>query len=68
MIQPLIEVNTRLARTDFPDFSDPAKLGDGKERVDRLSELVAIFQKPELDFSQHRAEHNDLLGDAPNMG
>jgi type I restriction enzyme M protein len=64
VIQPLIEANTRLARTDFPDFNDPAKLGDGKERVDRLSELIAIFQKPELDFSQHRAEHDDLLGDA----
>jgi type I restriction enzyme M protein len=64
VIQPLIEANTRLARTDFPDFNDPAKLGDGKERVDRLSELIAIFQKRELDFSQHRAEHDDLLGDA----
>ena len=32
--------------------------------VDRLSNLVAIFQKPELDFSQNRAEHDDILGDA----
>ena len=32
--------------------------------VDRLTNLVAIFQKPELDLSQNRAEHDDILGDA----
>jgi type I restriction-modification system DNA methylase subunit len=32
--------------------------------VDRLDNLIGIFQKPELDFSQNRAEHDDILGDA----
>lgn len=64
IIQPLIEANTRLARTDFPDFNDPNKLGEGQAMVDRLSNLIGIFQKPELDFSQNRAEHDDILGDA----
>jgi type I restriction enzyme M protein len=32
--------------------------------VERLSNLVSIFQKPELDFSKNRAEHDDILGDA----
>ena len=32
--------------------------------VDRLTNLVSIFQKPELDFSQNRADQDDLLGDA----
>lgn len=64
VIQPLIDANTTLARTDFPDFNDPGKLGDGKERSDRLTNLVAIFERPELDFSRHRAEQDDLLGDA----
>ena len=64
IIQPLIDANARLARSDFPDFNDPNKLGDGKEMVERLSNLVGIFQKPELDFSQNRAEHDDILGDA----
>jgi type I restriction enzyme M protein len=65
VIQPLIDANSRsLARSDFPDFNDKTKLGDGKEMVDRLSDLIAIFEKPELDFSQHRAEQDDLLGDA----
>jgi type I restriction enzyme M protein len=64
IIQPLIEANDRLARTDFPDFNDPNKLGEGKDMVEKLSNLIGIFQKPELDFSQNRAEHDDILGDA----
>jgi type I restriction enzyme M protein len=64
IIQPLIDANSRLARSDFPDFNDPNKLGEGQAMVDRLTNLVAIFQKPELDFSKNRAEHDDILGDA----
>jgi type I restriction enzyme M protein len=64
IIQPLIDANSRLARSDFPNFNDPEKLGSGAEMVERLSNLVSIFQKPELDFSQNRAEHDDILGDA----
>jgi len=65
VVQPLVDANSRsLARSDFPDFNDSTKLGDGKEMVDRLSDLIAIFEKRELDFSQHRAEQDDLLGDA----
>ncbi|HYW75082.1 MAG TPA: class I SAM-dependent DNA methyltransferase [Gammaproteobacteria bacterium] len=64
IIQPLIDANQRLARSDFPDFNDPNKLGEGKAMVDRLTNLVSIFQKPELDFASNRAEHDDILGDA----
>jgi type I restriction enzyme M protein len=64
IIQPLIDANERLARSDFPDFNDPNKLGEGQAMVDRLSNLIGIFQKPELDFSHNRAEHDDILGDA----
>jgi type I restriction enzyme M protein len=64
IIQPLIDANARLARSDFPDFNDPNKLGEGQAMVDRLTNLIGIFQKPELDFSQNRAEHDDILGDA----
>ena len=32
--------------------------------VDRLTNLVGIFQKPELDFSKNRADNDDILGDA----
>ena len=64
IIQPLIDNNSRLARSDFPDFNDPNKLGEGKAMVDRLTNMVSIFQKPELDFSKNRADHDDILGDA----
>lgn len=64
VIQSLVESNSRLARSDFPDFNDPNKLGEGDAMVQRLSNLIGIFQKPELDFSKNRAEHDDILGDA----
>ena len=64
VIAPLVQANTRLARSDFPDFNDPNKLGQGNEMVERLTNLINIFARPELDFSQNRAEHDDILGDA----
>jgi type I restriction enzyme M protein len=64
IIQPLINANPGLARSDFPDFNDPNKLGEGQAMVDRLTNLIAIFQKPELNFANNRAEHDDILGDA----
>jgi len=64
IIQCLIDANPRLARSDFPDFNDPNKLGEDSAKVERLSNLISIFQKPELDFSKNRAEHDDILGDA----
>ena len=56
IIAPLVEANTQLSLSDFPDFNDPTKLGSGKDMVDRLTNLVAIFEKKELDFSKNRAE------------
>ncbi len=64
IIKPLIDANSRLARSDFPDFDDPNKLGEGQAKVERLTNLISIFQKPELDFSKNRAENDDILGDA----
>lgn len=46
------------------DFNDDEKLGRGKEKVDKLSNLIAIFENEALDFSGNRAENDDLLGDA----
>ena len=50
--------------SDFPDFNDATKLGSGKEMVERLTNLIAIFENKALDFSRNRAEDDDLLGDA----
>ena len=64
VIAPLVDANARLARSDFPDFDDPNKLGEGSAKVERLTNLINIFNSPQLDFSQNRAEHDDILGDA----
>ncbi len=64
IIGPLVNANQQLSQSDFPDFNDPVKLGDGKEMVDRLTNLIAIFENPTLDFSKNRAEGDDILGDA----
>src|SRR5712671_3217145 len=64
VIAPLVQANDRLARSDFPDFNDSNKLGEGHAKVERLTNLVNIFASPQLDFSQNRAAHDDILGDA----
>jgi type I restriction enzyme M protein len=50
--------------SDLPDFNDATKLGTGKEKVDRPTNLIAIFENPALDFSKNRADGDDILGDA----
>ena len=64
IIGKLAAANELKGVIDLADFNDPDKLGRGKEMVDRLSNLVAIFETPGLDFSKNRAEGDDLLGDA----
>ena len=61
ILGPLAQANQL---SDMPDFNDPNKLGSGKEMVERLTNLVAIFENPALDFSKNRADGDDLLGDA----
>ena len=64
IIGPLVKANQQLSQSDFPDFNDPSKLGSDKEMVERLTNLVAIFEDKALDFSKNRAENDDILGDA----
>jgi type I restriction enzyme M protein len=64
IIGRLAEANDLKGVIDVADFNDADKLGKGKEMVDRLSNLVAIFDNPALDFRGNRAEGDDLLGDA----
>jgi type I restriction enzyme M protein len=49
---------------DFADFNDVGMLGSGGEMVERLTNLIAIFENPALDFSKNRADGDDILGDA----
>src|SRR5215210_3334267 len=61
IIAPLANANKL---SDLPDFNDASKLGSGKEMLERLTNLIAIFQNPALDFSRTRADGDDILGDA----
>lgn len=63
IIAPLAKANS-LPEADFPDFNDTNKLGSGKEMVDRLTNLISIFENPALNFSRNGADGDDLLGDA----
>ena len=64
IIGKLAEANGLKGVIDLADFNDEDKLGRGKEMVQRLTNLIAIFENPELDFSRNRAEGDDIMGDA----
>lgn len=64
IIARLAEVNDLKGVIDVADFNDSDKLGKGKDMQDRLSNLVAIFDTPGLNFSNNRSEGDDILGDA----
>ena len=64
IINKLAEANGLRNVITNAKFNDETKLGKGKEQVDKLTGLVAIFQRPELDFSRNRAEGDDIIGDA----
>jgi type I restriction enzyme M protein len=61
IIGPIEQANTSLGSIKV-DFDNPDKLGTGKEKVDRLTRLISIFEG--LNFSSNKAEGDDLLGDA----
>lgn len=61
IIAPLANANKLVS---MPDFNDPEKLGSGPEMVEKLTNLIAIFENKALDFSKNRAEGDDILGDA----
>lgn len=61
VVRPLEEANRLRIKADF---NDDALLGQGKEKVDKLTNLIGIFESKDLDFSRHRADGDDILGDA----
>lgn len=62
ILRPLEQSNNKLS--EFADFNDSVKLGDGREKVERLTKLITLFENPALDFSKNRGDDDDLLGDA----
>jgi type I restriction enzyme M protein len=64
VIGKLAEANDLRGVIDVADFNDDHKLGKAKDMVDRLTNLIAIFENPALDFTGNTADGDDLLGDA----
>ncbi|OFX82157.1 MAG: type I restriction-modification system subunit M [Bacteroidetes bacterium GWE2_29_8] len=64
IIGELAQANDLKGIIDVADFNDENKLGKGKEMVDKLSDLISIFENSSLDFRKNRSENDDLLGDA----
>ena len=50
ILKPLFSANGLEGTIELVDFNDDDKLGADKEKVDRLSKLIAIFENPALDF------------------
>ena len=55
VIAPLVHANARLARSDFPDFNDSNKLGEGQAKVERLTNLINIFAEARSSTSRRTA-------------
>lgn len=64
IIHRLAEENDLVGVITVADFNDDDKLGRGKEKVDRLTNLISIFESDSFDMSRNRAADDDLLGDA----
>lgn len=64
IIAKLAEENDLRGVIDNAHFNDETKLGKGDEMVEKLTGLIAIFQRPEFDFSNNKASGDDILGDA----
>ena len=45
-------------------FNNEDELGRGKELVDKVTGLIAVFENPAIDFKTNRASGDDIIGDA----
>lgn len=64
IIQKFLEDNRLQGSLPDVSFNNPDELGSGKELVDKVSGLIAVFQNPAIDFKNNRASGDDIIGDA----
>lgn len=64
IIQKFLEVNKLQGSLPDVSFNNSDELGTGKELVDKVSGLIAVFQNPAIDFKNNRASGDDIIGDA----
>jgi len=64
VIRKMADANDLVGVITVADFNNSDKLGKGKEMVDRLTNLISIFEDESLNFGGNGAEGDDILGDA----
>jgi type I restriction enzyme M protein len=64
IIGKIAEKNDLQNVIDVISFNDDEKLGKGKDLIDKVSDLIAIFENSAFNFGNNRADGDDLLGDA----
>jgi type I restriction enzyme M protein len=63
-ISKLASANQLEGIIDVADFNNDSVLGAGQLKVDKLSGLIGVFENPNLNFANNRADGDDILGDA----
>ncbi|MDD2363221.1 MAG: N-6 DNA methylase [Eubacteriales bacterium] len=64
IIQKFLEDNRLKGLLPDVSFNNPDELGKGKELVDKVSGLIAVFENPAIDFKSNVASGDDIIGDA----
>lgn len=61
IIQKTLEDNKLQSFFLDVSFNNPDELGSGKELVDKVSGLIAVFQNPAIDFRNNHASGDDIV-------
>lgn len=64
ILSAFLEENQLQGSLPEVSFNNEDELGRGKELVDKVTGLIAIFENPAIDFKTNRASGDDIIGDA----
>lgn len=64
IIAHFLEANNLQGYLPDVSFNNHDELGNGKELIDKVSGLIAVFENPAIDFRTNRASGDDIIGDA----
>lgn len=64
ILSAFMEANQLQGSLPEVSFNNEDELGRGKELVDKVTGLIAVFENPAIDFKTNRASGDDIIGDA----
>lgn len=64
ILSAFLEENELQGSLPEVSFNNEDELGRGKELVDKVTGLIAIFENPAIDFKNNHASGDDIIGDA----